>query len=366
MVFRVARQWWTQSSAGALHNAQDSLLKAFVKAAFVRTSSAGLNSVEFVNVGGKKDGDTIVLAHGFGSGLGFFYSNVDSLLQAPTVRRVVLVDWLGMGGSDRPGCRQRPMRGLFPGTSSWCDSRFSPSEAVDFFIHPFHQWMQSSVVGMLKNEKVVLVGHSLGGYLAARYALRYPQHLSKLVMASPVGFPVKPANALSGSQLPTSLRVIDAMWSSNVTPQQLVRLFGARRGRLNVQRGLQARMPHLLPSDVNLLTDYLYHITVADPSGEFAMNSLLEPGVSPDVMGVFAREPLQESLSQLDTSHGLRNVKVLFGDQDWMRPNEPSARHTLNVLKESTGISTSVDIVPNAGHHLYIENPLEFVRHVVN
>jgi cardiolipin-specific phospholipase len=364
MVFRIARQWWTQSSTGALQNAQDSILKAFVKAGFVRTSSGGLNSVEFVHEG-KVSGETVVLAHGFGSGLGFFYSNVDPLLQAESVRRVVLVDWLGMGGSDRPGCRQRPIRGITGASTSWCDSRFSPSEAVDFFIHPFQQWMESSVIGQ-RDEKVVLVGHSLGGYLAARYALRYPEHLSRLVLASPVGFPAKPENALSGSQLPTSLRVIDAMWSSNITPQQLVRLFGATRGRANTQRVLQARMPQLQPSKVKLLSDYLYHITVADPSGEFAMNSLLEPVVAPDVMGVFAREPLQESLIGLDTSHGLRSVKVLFGDHDWMRPNEPSARQTLKMLKESAGIETSVDILPNAGHHLYMETPSEFVRHITN
>lgn len=363
MAFRIARQWWTQSNTVALQKSQDKLLKAFVKAGFVRTSSAGLNSVEFINE--RKEGETVVLAHGFGSGLGFFYSNVDLLLQSHNVRRVVLVDWLGMGGSDRPGCRQRPIRGLTESSTSWCDSRFSPSEAVDFFIQPFQKWMESSVVGQ-KNEKVVLVGHSLGGFLAARYAMQYPEHLSRLVLASPVGFPAKPANALSGSQLPTSLRVIDAMWSSNVTPQQLVRMFGATRGRANVQRGLQARMPHLQPSDVKLLTDYLYHITVADPSGEFAMNSLLEPGVSPDVMGVFAREPLQPSLEQLDTSHGLRSVKVMYGDHDWMRPNEPSARHTLELLKDRTGIETSVDVVPNAGHHLYMENAPDFVRHIVN
>lgn len=362
---RLARQWWTQSSTSALHEAQDKLLKAFVRSPFEKTSSAGLNSVEFVKQDGDGcGGDTVVLAHGFGSGLGFFYHNVDMILQSKNVKRVVLVDWLGMGGSDRPSCHRRPIRGLTEASTSWCDSRFSPSEAVNFFIDPFHEWMNQSVMRTEEGNKVVLVGHSLGGYLAARYALRYPEHLSRLVLASPVGFPAKPANALSGSQLPTSMRVIDAMWSSNITPQQLVRLFGSTRGRNNVQRGLQGRMPQLKPSDAELLAEYLYQITVADPSGEFAMNSLLEPGVSPEVMGVFAREPLQESLVHLDSS--ISSVKVIYGDHDWMRPNESSARKTLDVLKERPGVETSVDVVPNAGHHLYLENPYDFARHVTS
>jgi pimeloyl-ACP methyl ester carboxylesterase len=72
---------------------------------FVRTSAAGLNGVEFSKSDAPSpDSDTIILAHGFDSGLGFFYQNVDALLRHPSVGRVVLVDWLGRGGSERPQC----------------------------------------------------------------------------------------------------------------------------------------------------------------------------------------------------------------------------------------------------------------------
>ena len=405
-ILRPLREWWTQSNATALHQAQDKLLQKFVRASFTKQSVSGVHSVEFTVVGstpGADDdvdpqqrrrggGETVILAHGFGSGLGFFYNNVDLLLQQENVRRVVAVDWLGMGGSERPSCRAAPIRRYFSSScSSWCDSRFTPTQAVDFFIEPFHEWMEETIGGAEKIAEeelpcttTTLVGHSLGGYLAARYALKYPQaRLNRLVLASPVGFPPRPANPWVGAQLPTTLRVVDALWSRNVTPQQLVRLVGAVRGRRNVQRALRARMPHLPDRDVGLLADYLYHITVADPSGEFAMNSLLEPVASPEVMGVFAREPLQDLMTSsnnkqdaswlsMDSSSSssssiLSSIKVLYGDQDWMRPNnnEASARQTLNDLQKRTGIAASVEIVPDAGHHLYLENPSEFVRHIV-
>ena len=335
--------------------------------------------------------DTIILTHGFGSGLGFFATNVRHLLQSPNVSRVILVDWKGMGGSERPQCSQRPIRRWWktnenydnnpdtgsgtPSMKSWCDSKFTTSEAVRFFIDPFHEWMETSV---LQNKSandteddgnIVLVGHSLGGYLSARYVIDFPNTIHRLVLASPVGFPSRPEKVLKGSQLPTSLRIVDALWSSNWTPQQLVRMMGSTRGRRNIQRALQGRIPHLQQEEANLLGEYLYHITVADPSGEFAMNSLLEPVIAPDIMGVFARQPLEDQLvERLEqngdvTSSSIKKIKVLFGDHDWMRPNEPSARNTLSKFQK---IDASVHILPNAGHHLYLDNNHDFVRHILD
>lgn len=377
MLLRSARRWWTQSNPQSLLKSQDDLLKNLIAAPFVKTSDQGLNSVEFSKDGrtggGGGSGSTIVLAHGFGSGLGFFYQNVDRFLRHPSVKRVVLVDWLGMGGSERPQCHKRPIRAWSDLTNSWCDSRYSTSEAVQFFIDPFHAWMESTILNntnsTMGSESVILVGHSLGGYLSARYALAYPGRVQKLVLASPVGFPEKPQTTLRGSQLPTTLRILDALWSSNITPQQLVRIMGSNRGRRNTKRVLRGRIPHLRDGthELELLADYLYHITVADPSGEFAMNSLLEPVVSPDIMGVFAREPLQREFARTDQNCRIADtVKVLFGDHDWMRPNESSARTTLETLNKQCGVHVSVDIIPNAGHHLYIDNAPDFAKHVLD
>ena len=352
MLVRLGRQWWTQSSQKTSLAAQQALLQALVPGHEAKTlRAAGMNAVRFEGV---SSGPTCILAHGFGSGLGFFYSNVKRILSSGAYGELILIDWLGMGSSDRPSCRQRPYRSIFQ--TGWCDSHFTTEQSVDFFIDPLEEFLETHRI----SRDAVLCGHSLGGYLAARYALKYPDRLSKLVLASPVGFPHKPENTLPSSQMPTSLRLIDSLWSSNVTPQTLVRLQGSTRGRRNVRRALHGRIPGLSSEHANHLAEYLYHITVAHPSGEFAMNSLLEPGVSPDVMGVFAREPLEDRLALLDPRIDLR---VCYGDTDWMRPNEPSARKVVDSLGKGRA---RLNIVENAGHHLYLENTESFVKTILD
>mmetsp|Transcript_26936 Transcript_26936/g.33046 ORF Transcript_26936/g.33046 Transcript_26936/m.33046 type:complete len:269 (+) Transcript_26936:2-808(+) len=266
-----------------------------------------------------------------------------------------------MGGSERPSCRASPTRS-WSESGSFCSSHFSPTQATRFFTDPLHTFLETHEI-----RNATLVGHSLGGYLAARYALRHPERISRLVLASPVGFPAKPIDALPPSQLSPGMRLFDALWSANITPQQLVRMMGGSRGRKSVSRTLRKQIPHLASASSDLLADYLYHITVAHPSGEFAMNSLLEGAASPESVGVFAREPLEDRMvNAFDPSIRL---KILFGDRDWMRTsaNEGSAARVVSEIQaRNTASSASIHLVPNAGHHLYLNNAPDFVSHILS
>ncbi len=344
----------------------------------------GLNLVEFRAMPGCSASSslpTVVMAHGFGSGLSFFYRNIDDILNSGKVKRVILVDWLGMGGSTRLPSSQSPIRSIL----SRFASRSDVFPHLNFFLDPFDSLLRDKNM-FDPNEPIWLVGHSLGGYLAAKYVMRIHEeqstsdvlkpNITKLVLASPVGFQPLPASHEIVS-LPFPLRIFKALWVANFTPQAIIRMMGSSRGKRAVKNVLHRRIPHLNSnsvtddgeSELDLLAEYLYHITVAPPSGEYAMNSLLEPSASKSGIGIFALESLgcgslADAISA-NRSSSLESIKVLFGDNDWMKFHEPMARQEMREILSRCSVPSSVQIIPNAGHHLYIDNPDNFVRQIL-
>lgn len=90
----------------------------------------------------------LVLLHGFGGGVGLWALNLDCLSQQ---RSVYALDLLGFGESSRP--------------------HFSTEaqEAELQFVESIEQWREK--MGL---ESMIMLGHNLGGYLAASYAIKYP------------------------------------------------------------------------------------------------------------------------------------------------------------------------------------------------
>jgi len=112
---------------------------------------------------------TVVVLHGAGSNL----EEVRLALGAALAdRRVILIDRPGLGWSDPPGGPQ--------------DGRLSRQIAL------IHDALQRLDAG-----RVIVVGHSLGGALAARYALTYPGDVDGLVLLAPVTQPWLIGRALS-------------------------------------------------------------------------------------------------------------------------------------------------------------------------
>lgn len=57
-------------------------------------------------------------------------------------------------------------------------------------------------------EKLVLLGHSMGGFLAASYAIQYPNRVEHLILADPWGFPERPSEITNKTNIPIWVKAI--------------------------------------------------------------------------------------------------------------------------------------------------------------
>lgn len=142
----------------------------------------------------------LVMMHGFGCGLGAFYRNFDGL---HAERDLLALDMLGFGRSSR--------------TPFSADAEKVEHELVD----SLEKWRQ--VVGL---ERFILLGHSLGAFVACSYAMRYPTRVKHLILVDPWGFSSRPM-IQSGAErnIPTWASAV-GMFMSHFNPFTPVRVVG--------------------------------------------------------------------------------------------------------------------------------------------
>ena len=87
------------------------------------------------------------------------------------------------------------------------------------------------------------------------------------------------------------------------------------------------------PNETEMISNYLYHITAAEPSGEYAMNGLLTPLIHPKSkkIGLYARRPLVNRMSRCMSKD--LPIHVVYGDTDWLYSSAPS----------STGVDKAIE-----------------------
>lgn len=103
-------------------------------------------------------GPVVVLLHGLGDDIGVWESVVPALAAK---HRVIALDQIGFGRSDKPLLSYRA--GTF----------------VDFL---------DGFLNELKIDRASLVGNSLGGWIAADYAVTHPERVDRLVLCDAAGY----------------------------------------------------------------------------------------------------------------------------------------------------------------------------------
>lgn len=113
----------------------------------------------YMDVGARSpNGQVVLLLHGKNFS-GFYWRNVISFLNEAGYR-VIVPDQVGWGKSDKP------------------DIHYS---------FPLLACQTKQLLDFLKLDKVVVLGHSMGGMLATRFVLMYPQTAEKMILENPIG-----------------------------------------------------------------------------------------------------------------------------------------------------------------------------------
>nr|AJD23155.1 abhydrolase domain-containing protein 4 [Onygena corvina] len=396
------------------------------RSSMVRLSgdNRALNEFSVERIGEPVENNLVVL-HGYGAGLGFFYKNFEALSRARGWQLYAL-DLLGMGRSTRPPFKIHAK-----------DREQAIAEAEDWFIDALEEWRVRRNI-----DRFTLMGHSLGGYMAVAYALKYPGRLDKLILASPVGIPKDPravsadldepaestmaaeftqdqnattAAADSGvsTRTPPLLRPLpkwfNYLWDANVSPFTFVRWSGPLGPRL-VSGWTSRRFSHLPQPESKALHDYAYSLFRMRGSGEYALSYILAPGAyarsplinrihgvgrqlvrepipSASVNKVAAPDPALTAVTNVghpDPKPAPRMetgipIVMLYGEHDWMDVDGGhDAKRKIDdererVLKDATPEqkladrgSAKVVVIKQAGHHVYLDGWEEFNKVVMD
>jgi abhydrolase domain-containing protein 4 len=154
-------RWWFTNPIASIENEIFDRINVNHKREYVLINN-GKKGIWTLSVNTHFEGTPIVLIHGFCGGIGLWAHNVKGL---SSKRALYAIDLLGFGRSSRPQFSSDPVQ--------------VEQELID----SIEEWRKE-----MNLEKMILIGHSFGGYLSSSYSLKYSNRVEALVLADPWGF----------------------------------------------------------------------------------------------------------------------------------------------------------------------------------
>nr|CAB3219658.1 abhydrolase domain-containing protein 4 [Phallusia mammillata] len=273
---------------------------------------------------GVKNKTPLVMVHGFAGGVGLWALNYEALSKK---RSLYAFDLLGFGRSSRPTFDT------------------DPQVAEETFVQSIEEWREAVNI-----DKMILLGHSFGGYLVSCYAMKYPERVKSLILADPWGFPKPDPDSERARRIPLWVRAIVRVLSP-FNPLSVVRAAGPWGPNLikRFRADFKQRYPEVTAKDENTVFEYIYHCNAGNPSGEAAFKEMNEN------LG-YAYRPMLTRISAMNKEVP---VTFVYGARSWM--DISSGHQTQNLLPDN---HVEVYSVKGAGHHVYADRP-DLFREIV-
>ncbi|XP_069675695.1 (Lyso)-N-acylphosphatidylethanolamine lipase isoform X3 [Periplaneta americana] len=267
----------------------------------------------------------ILLLHGLGAGVALWCLNLDHLA---ATRPVYAIDVLGFGRSSRP---------TFSSDALVAERQLVTS---------VEEWRRE-----MQLEKMIVLGHSLGGFLAASYAIHYPDRVKHLVLADPWGFPEKPADVAQRYNVPLWVRAI-AYVIQPFNPLWPVRAAGPF-GQWVIEKtrpDIIKKFSSFLNEDANVIPQYIFQCNAQNPTGEAAFHAMMAS------FG-WAKHPM---INRIDALRNDIPITLLYGSRSWV---DNASGELIREQRRSSYVN--IQVITGAGHHVYADKAETFNRHVI-
>lgn len=343
----------------------------------------------------------IVLVHGYMAALGYFLKNVEQLALSYPNCVVHVIDLPGFGNSARPKFPSSITR--MPAKSTALEEMNRVIEAEDWFIDKLEEWRIKKGL-----ERFDLIGHSMGAYLSSCYLMKYNNQkngsllVEKFALVSPMGTepsevslissgkfqfdhqevksnPLKEVLAsqdfehdgvnqdflelwerLGRPRFPDNF-ILRTLWQKKISPFQVLQWFGPFYSKILSFWSFQ-RFKDLHSNSAGDATDntdlilklHNYSFSVFNQyqaSGEIAITMFINHEILP-------RLPLSDRGFAEYLDENKIDTLWLYGENDWM--NSKGGQYCVDKIRKLGNSSATFQKVENAGHHLYLDNPVAF------
>ena len=336
-------QRWRKKTAGGLATAESLPKTSFTVKDVALGNGLQIHTAEYVSsVTDGNAGSPLVCMHGFGTGLGIYYASLPALAER-WHGRVYAIDTLGCSLSSRPRWHL--------GHGANC----KVAEVEDFFVDGLERWRKA-----MNLEQMVLMGHSLGGYIAVAYAERHPARVERLILVSAVGTPEPPKELSEAHEAaPFAFKMVLGAWKAGWSPFTVAKM---GLGRMMLNRYVNMRFGDAPWVKKPELEDYLYSSWTGDnnSAGGYAHSTLLMPGGIGEL--AYAREPMGRTRIP---SLAVPRISAIYGDRDWMKWQHMADARRACQRKAGGGPQIEIMHVADASHNVQVDNPLGFVDAVM-
>jgi pimeloyl-ACP methyl ester carboxylesterase len=358
-------EWLTNPTTKLLRHYEDAILSKveLPKGVFLEKSKVvGLHQLHFINKNAPIKTPTL-LVHGHGASGVFFHRNFANLSQ--NIQNLYAIDHPDVGLSDVRKLKvgktsaKVTLKKLEDGKRHFTikqnveKNRANVEVVEKFYIDAFEEWRVTN-----KLDKVNLVAHSFGAFMAFKYSLQYPHRVNKLILCSPAGVE-RSIFSLNNketkgiiSQDPASpfyYRYAYLPWLITTFGFYLAKSFGPLAVQV-LSKYLSLRYSRGSDDDeqIKLLVRYTIHLFY-QPNQSFR-NLLVVLNNQ-----ILSLDPILDHIKELKVP-----VHIMYGQYDWM--NSQAGYEAFKEVQSPARFK----IIQDAGHNLFLDNHKEFENEVID